>query len=176
MMPPDNSSSSADGEMQPVYGTDRSAARLAAVQALYQMDLARTDLNEIIAEFTAHHFGSLNPGSNVVEADRDFFADLLRGVVAGQREIDPLLDGQLASGWRLKRIDAIMRAVLRAGVYELRARKDVPGRVVINEYIDVARAFFEGDEPKVVNGVLDKLAHKIRAKEFGDSRSGGKVK
>ena len=152
---------------KPAYGTDRSAARLAAVQALYQMDLAKTDLNEIIAEFSKHHFGSHNTDSNVADADRDFFVDLLVGVVKHQRELDPLLDAQLASGWRLKRIDSIMRAVLRAGIYELRERWDVPARVVINEYIDVARAFFEGDEPKVVNGVLDKLAHKIRTKEFG---------
>ena len=152
---------------KPVYGNDRSAARMAAVQALYQMDLAHTDLSEVIAEFASHHFGSHNPDSNVTDADRAFFADLLNGVVAHQRALDPLLDGQLASGWRLKRIDSILRAILRAGVYELSERKDVPARVVINEYIDVARAFFDSDEPKVVNGVLDKLAHKIRSKEFG---------
>ena len=154
---------------EPVYGNDRSAARLAAVQALYQMDLAHTDLNAIIDEFTKHHFGSNNAQSNVSEADRVFFADLLQGVMTHQRELDPLLDGQLASGWRLQRIDSIMRAILRAGAYELQERRDVPGRVVINEYIDVARAFFENDEPKVVNGVLDTLARKIRSDEFNKS-------
>ena len=154
----------------PVYGRDRSAARLAAVQALYQMDLAHTDLSEIIDEFSAHHFGSANPDSNVTDADPTFFGDLLRGVIAHQRKLDPMLDRQLASGWRLHRIDSILRAVLRAAAYELSERHDVPARVVINEYIDVAAAFFDRDEPKVVNGVLDKLAHRLRSEEFG---SGG---
>jgi transcription antitermination protein NusB len=87
-------------------------------------------------------------------------------VVARQRDIDPLLDQQLAVGWRLVRIDSILRAVLRGGLYELMERQDVPARVVIDEYIEVAHAFFAGDEPKVVNGILDKLARKLRPSEF----------
>ena len=93
-------------------------------------------------------------------------AELLRGVVRRQREIDPMVDNQLATGWRLARVDSIMRAILRAGVLELMERPDIPARVVITEYVDVARAFFDADEPKVVNGVLDKLGRKLRPKEF----------
>ena len=95
-----------------------------------------------------------------------FFTELLRGVVRRQRDIDPLVDQQLAEGWRLIRIDAIVRAILRAGVFELMERPDVPARVVINEYINVAHSFFSDEEPKVVNGVLDKLARRLRASEF----------
>ena len=95
-----------------------------------------------------------------------FFSELLRGVVHRQRDIDPLVDQQLAEGWRLIRIDAIVRAILRAGVFELMERPDVPARVVINEYINVAHSFFSDEEPKVVNGVLDKLARRLRTAEF----------
>jgi N utilization substance protein B len=144
----------------------RSAARLAAVQALYQMDLAQTDLNDVVAEFNALRFGPAAEDSDVKEADRVFFADILRGVLRRQREIDVLIDRQLAEGWRLTRIDSILRASLRAGAFELAERSDVPARVVITEYVNVAHAFFEGDEPKVVNGVLDKLARQLRASEF----------
>ncbi len=97
---------------------------------------------------------------------RRIFADLVKGVVRRQRELDPLIDQQLRTGWRLVRVDSILRAILRAGVFELMERSDVPARVTINEYINIAKAFFEGDEPKVVNGVLDRIAHKLRAKEF----------
>ena len=93
-------------------------------------------------------------------------AELLRGVVRRQREIDPLVDDQLAIGWRLARVDSILRAILRAAVFELMERPDVPARVVINEYIELARDFFDDEEPRVVNGVLDKLARKLRVKEF----------
>ncbi|HZT48886.1 MAG TPA: transcription antitermination factor NusB [Hyphomicrobiaceae bacterium] len=155
-------------------GLSRSQARLAAVQALYQMDLAETDLAAVIAEFETHRLG---PGaadggdsgadasaeqSTGAEADREHFASVLRGVVRRQREIDPMVDRQLAEGWRLTRIDSILRAILRAATFELMELTDVPPRVVISEYIDVAHAFFEGDEPKVVNGVLDAIARKLR--------------
>ena len=142
----------------------RSVARLAVVQGLYQMDMAQTDLNEVIEQFVLYRFGE-QARFDFADADTGFFGDLLRGVVRRQREIDPLLDQHLAVGWRLKRIDSILRATLRAGAYELIERKDVPAAVVINEYIEVAKAFFEGDEPKVVNGVLDKLAKKVRGKK-----------
>jgi N utilization substance protein B len=145
----------------------RPAARLAAVQALYQMDLAGTDLIDVIAEFNAMRFGDEAEDSPVKDADRGFFADLLKGVVRRQREIDPLVDAQLAEGWRLTRIDAILRAILRAGTLELIERSDVPTRVVITEYVNVAHAFLEGDEPRVVNAVLDRLARKLRPGELG---------
>jgi transcription antitermination protein NusB len=140
----------------------RSQARLAAVQALYQMDLASTDLNKLIHEFVSERFGANAEDETVQFADQDLFESIVRGVVTHQPEIDPALDSQLASGWRLNRIDATVRASLRAAMYEILYRRDVPPKVVISEYVDIAKAFFEGDEPKVVNAVLDKLAKKHR--------------
>lgn len=144
----------------------RTAARVAAVQALYQMDLAGTDLNDVIAEFLGVRFTADAEDETIEGADRTFFADILRAVLRRQREIDPMIDEQLAIGWRLVRVDAILRATLRGGVAELLDRQDVPARVVINEYINVARFFFSEDEPRVVNGVLDKIARQVRASEF----------
>ncbi|HKB21834.1 MAG TPA: transcription antitermination factor NusB [Methyloceanibacter sp.] len=140
----------------------RSQARLATVQALYQMDLAQTDLVEVIEEFRQHRLGASGDGNGMVEADQEHFAQVLRGVVKRQLDIDPLIDQQLATGWRLARIDSIVRAILRAATFELIALPDIPPRVIISEYIEVARAFFEGDEPRLVNGVLDQLARKLR--------------
>ena len=157
---------SSGAKPQPKDGPlSRSKARLAAVQALYQMDLAETDVAEVIEEFKANH---LNPDtdSEVAGGDTEHFARVLQGVVRRQREIDPLADQQLATGWRLVRVDAILRAILRAGGVELMEMPDVPVRVVISEYVDVAHAFFEGDEPRVVNGVLDQLARKLRPGEL----------
>ncbi len=147
--------------------TPRSTARLGAVQALYQMDIAGTDLNDVVKEFSEHRLGAEVEGDHYKDADGEFFEAIIRGVVEHQREIDPLLDERLATGWRLVRIDSILRAILRSAAFELRERHDVPARVVLNEYIDIARAFFEGDEPKVVNGVLDGLAKHLRPKELG---------
>jgi len=157
-------------------GLSRSQARLAAVQALYQMDLAETDLGAVIEEFKAHRLGAgaekeasdngRSENGTGGEADGEHFSRVLRGVVARQRDLDPMIDHQLAEGWRLHRIDSIVRAILRAGAFELIELADVPVRVVISEYIDVAHAFFEGDEPKVVNGVLDALARKLRPGEL----------
>ena len=151
-----------------------SAARLGAVQALYQMDMAGTDLSEVVREFEEHRLGCEIEGEVYKQADMAFFTALVEGVVRVQREIDPLLDERLAKGWRLVRIDSILRAILRSAAFELQERHDVPGRVVINEYIDIARAFFDGDEPKVVNGVLDALAKHLRGDEMGpQSRKAG---
>ncbi len=146
--------------------TARSAARLAAVQALYQMDMTAIDLTEVIAEFEAHRLGQEVEGRQYHDAEAAFFRDVVEGVVREQLRIDPLIDRHLAEGWRLNRLDSILRAVLRAGAYEILMRDDVPPRVAITEYVDLTHAFFEGDEPKVVNGILDKLAHEIRPKEF----------
>jgi N utilization substance protein B len=147
-------------------GLPRSRARLAAVQALYQMDVAGTDLNEVIEEFKALRLGPDVEDSDVAGADPEHFARILIGVVQRQRELDPMIDQQLASGWRLVRVDAILRAILRAGGFELIELADVPVRVVISEYVDVAHAFFEADEPRVVNGVLDQIARKVRPGEL----------
>lgn len=146
--------------------TPRTASRVAAVQALYQMELAGTDINAVIDEFVRLRF-PCSPGDEAAAgADASYFSEVLRGVVRRQRDIDPLVDQQLAEGWRLVRVDAILRAILRAGVFELMERTDVPARVAINEYINVAHSFFSDDEPRVVNGVLDNLGRRLRAVEF----------
>ena len=144
----------------------RGAARLAAVQALYQMDIASTGVNEILAEFESHWIGREVEGNQYLPAEAAFFRDVVNGVVHEQRRLDPLLDDALTKGWPLKRIDAILRAVLRAGSYELEHRKDVPGRVVVSEYVDVAHAFVDGDETGMVNAVLDQIARQFRGDEF----------
>lgn len=144
----------------------RGAARLAAVQALYQMDIAGTDLNEILAEYENHWLGGEVEGSQYLPAEAAFFRDIVAGAVRAQRTLDPMIDAALAQGWPLKRIEALLRAVLRAGAYELEARGDVPARVVISEYVDVAQAFVDREETGMVNAVLDALARKLRAKEF----------
>ncbi|HEY5082645.1 MAG TPA: transcription antitermination factor NusB [Bauldia sp.] len=145
----------------------RGAARLAAVQALYQMDLGGATLPDIVAEFETHRLGKEVDGDQYRDADATFFRDIVTGVVADQRELDPAIDAALISGWPLTRIDATLRAILRSGAFELSHRSDVPGRVVISEYVDVANAFYEGEVPAMVNAVLDALARKMRAAEFG---------
>ncbi|MGD9785147.1 MAG: transcription antitermination factor NusB [Hyphomicrobiaceae bacterium] len=144
----------------------RSLARIAAVQALYQMDIAGTDLNDVIRQFEEPRFSDTEDVDVAGAPDAQFFADVLRGVVRRQRDVDPLIDEQLAQGWRLVRVDSILRAILRAGAFELMERRDVPARVAINEYIEVAHAFFTEDEPRVVNGILDRLARRLRPTEF----------
>jgi transcription antitermination protein NusB len=144
----------------------RGAARLAAVQALYQMEIAGTGLNNILAEFESHWIGREVEGAQYLPAEAAFFRDIVSGVVQEQRSIDPLIDEALARGWPLKRIEAILRAVLRAGAYELGYRNDVPGRVVVSEYVDVANAFVDKDETGMINAVLDQLARHFRKDEF----------
>lgn len=136
------------------------------MQALYQMDMSGIDLNEVVAEFEAHRLGQEIEGDQYCQAEVAFFRDLVGGVVREQRRLDPLIDQQLAEGWRLNRVDSILRAILRAGAYELALRDDVPARVVISEYVDIAHAFFGEEEPRVVNGILDRLGHKARPKEL----------
>jgi N utilization substance protein B len=149
----------------------RGAARLAAVQALYQMDIAGTGVNDICAEFESHWIGQELEGNQYLPAEAAFFRDVVAGVVREQRTLDPLIDDALAKSWPLKRIEAILRAVLRAGAYELDHRRDVPARVVIAEYVDVANAFVEREETGMVNAVLDQIARKLRAQEFEQTRS-----
>jgi N utilization substance protein B len=150
----------------------RGAARLAAVQALYQMDLAGTGLNEIMTEFEGHWLGGEVEGEQYRPAEAAYFRDIVGGVVREQSTLDPQIDAALSRGWPLKRIEAVLRAVLRAGAYELACRSDVPARVVTSEYVDVAHAFVDDQETGMVNAVLDQLARQWRADEFaGDSRS-----
>jgi transcription antitermination protein NusB len=144
----------------------RGAARLAAVQALYQMDIASTGLNDILAEFESHWIGREVEGAQYLPAEAAFFRDVVGGVVREQRRLDPLIDEALARGWPLKRIEAVLRAVLRAGIYELDHRRDVPARVIISEYVDVAHAFVDEEETGMVNAVLDQLARQLRSAEF----------
>lgn len=151
--------------------TPRGTARLAAVQAMYQMDVAQTDAAAVIRQFVRYHFGHDIEGAYYDRADEPFFEDLVMGVVREQLSIDPLISRHLAEGWRLSRIDSILRAILRAATYELKDRKDVPFKVIINEYLDVAHAFFGGDEPRVVNGVLDSVAREVRASEMQSPRN-----
>jgi transcription antitermination protein NusB len=144
----------------------RAAARLAAVQALYQMEVADKGLNDILVEFEAHWIGREIEGAQYKPAELAFFRDILSGVLADQRAIDRALDEALAEGWPLKRVEALMRAILRAGLYELKARPEVPARVAIKEYVDVAAAFFAKEEAGMINAVLDGLARRTRPKEF----------
>ena len=147
----------------------RGAARLAAVQALYQMDLGGTTLPEVLAEFESYRLGKEVDGEQYRDADPAFFRDIVAGVVRDQQTLDPFVHETLTGGWPLARIDATLRAILRAGAYELASRADVPARVVIAEYVDVAKAFFEGEVPAMVNGVLDALARRLRPGEFSET-------
>lgn len=144
----------------------RSAARLAAVQALYQMDIAQTSLNDVLLEYESLRIGKEIEGEQYREADRTFFREIVGGVVQEQRMLDQRVDASLKETWPLTRLDAIVRAVLRAGAFELAFRPDVPPRVAINEYVDVAKAFFDGEEWRLVNAVLDKLAQAMRSEEM----------
>jgi transcription antitermination protein NusB len=141
----------------------RSVARLAVVQALYQMETAGAGVETVIREFTDHRFDRDLEGETLAQADEAFFAALVRGVVADQAQVDPAISRRLASGWRLERIDATARSILRAGAYELISRGDVPAEVVIDEYVEIAKSFFEGPEPGFINAALDAIARDERA-------------
>ncbi len=150
----------------------RSAARLAGLQALYQLEITGHDPDEVIREFVEHRFGQGGETDNVGTEDREFFADIVHGVLKHQVDIDRSIAQALAPGWTLARIDSILRACLRAGTYELIARRDVPAKVVIDEYVELARDFFAGDEPGFVNALLDRIARVKRAGEFGEGPRG----
>ncbi len=141
----------------------RTVARLAAVQALYQMEIASAGVEAVVREFSDHRFDADLEGERLAEADEAFFAEVVRGVVEHQAAIDRAVARRLASGWRLERLDATLRAILRAGVFELTQRPDVPLEVAIDEYVEIGKSFFEGPEPGVINGVLDGVAKEARA-------------
>ena len=144
----------------------RAAARLAAVQALYQMDVAKTGIHESLAEFETYWIGREVEGEQYKPAEVAFFRAILEGVLAEQAEVDVLVDRALQQGWPLRRVEAVLRAILRAGAFELMSRKDVPARVAIVEYTDIAGAFFEGEEVGMVNAVMDTLARRLRPDEL----------
>lgn len=140
----------------------RSAARLAAIQALYQREMEKTALARLLDEFHQHRLGAVIEDEQYAEAEVAFFDDVVSGVDARCDEIDLLLSEKLAKGWNLARLDKTMLQVLRAGAYELMARPDVPVGTVIGEYVDVAKAFFDDREAKFANGVLDAVAKQVR--------------
>ena len=141
----------------------RSAARLAAVQALYQHEMEGTVLARLLDEFHQHRLGQEIEGEAYAEADVSFFDDLVKGTLARREEIDAVLAARLSHGWTLARLDKTMLQVLRAGAYELMARADVPKAAAISEYVDVAKAFFDDREAGFVNGVLDAVAKEVRS-------------
>ncbi|TPW28053.1 transcription antitermination factor NusB [Martelella alba] len=145
----------------------RGAARLAAVQALYQMDVGGTALSDVLSEYEAFRLGQEIDGDTYLKADASWFRFLVAGVVREQKVLDPLIAGALAEGWTLSRLDSTLRAILRCGVFELKDRKDVPVAVIVTEYVEIAVAFFEGEESKLVHAVLDRLARKLREDKKG---------
>jgi N utilization substance protein B len=140
----------------------RSAARLAAVQALYQHDMEGTPVARLLKEFHDHRLGATIEDAEYHEAERDFFDDIVKGADSRRTDIDALISSRLASGWTLERLDRPMRAILRAGAFELIARPDVPVGSVISEYVDVAHAFYDKRESGFVNGLLDAIAREAR--------------
>jgi N utilization substance protein B len=147
----------------------RSVARLAAVQALYQMEVGGAGVEAVVREFSDHRFGGdleaeAQGDAPMAEADEAFFAEIVRGVVADQAAIDRAVVKRLAQGWKLQRLDATVRAILRAGAWELASRPDVPIEVVIDEYVDLAKAFFDPTEAGFINAALDAIAGDVRSR------------
>lgn len=148
--------------MSATRSLSRSAARLAAVQALYQMEMEGTPLAKLLHEFHEHRLGATIEDATYADAEVAFFDDIVAGTDARREEIDGLIAARLAKGWSIERLDRPMRAILRAGAYELVARPDVPAATVINEYLDVAHAFYDKREAGFVNGLLDAIAKGVR--------------
>lgn len=154
--------SNQDNERSAKPANQRGAARLAAVQALYQMDIGGTGVLEVVAEYEAHRLGQELDGETYLKADASWFRSIVSGVVREQTRLDPLIGSALQDDWALSRLDSTVRAILRAGTFELLDRKDVPVPVIVTEYVEIAHAFFEEDEPKLVNAVLDRIAKQVR--------------
>lgn len=155
----------------------RTNARLAAVQALYQMEATGVGVDGVIDEFRKHRLGGEIEGRPLFEADDEFFAEILRGVVRLQEKVDPLIERRLAKSWSLPRLDATARAILRGAAYELIYRADIPARAILDEYVEIANAFFGADDPRFINAVLDAIARDLRPNEFESAatdRRGGR--
>ena len=144
----------------------RRAARLAAVQALYQIALTNAHVKAVMAEFVRFRFGAELDGDRFVEPDRQLFADVVQGASEQSHDLDDLVRSALNAGWSIERLELLLRIILRAGAWELRDNPTVPVRLVISEYVDLTHAFFSGPEPGMVNAVLDRLGHLLRPEEF----------
>lgn len=152
-----------DPENRNIAGQDRSAARLGAVQALYQLDMdADTNVDQTVSEFLRLRLGQEVDGETYATADGEFFEDVVRGVSGRKQEFDELLKAVLTKTWTVDRVERILKCIIRSAIYELIARPDVPTKVILNEYLDVTHSFYGGAEPGFVNGVLDRLAKDIR--------------
>jgi transcription antitermination protein NusB len=148
-------------------GRRRTVARLAAVQALYQLELnPALDAETVVREFVRYRLGQELEGEELAEADPAFFGDVVRGVAADQERLDTDISAALVEDWPLGRLDSVLRAILRAGAWELVCRRDVPPRVSISEYTSIAHAFFTGKEPAFANGVLDRLGRSVRSADM----------
>ncbi len=157
-----SNASSADAERQ-LLAARRSGARLAAVQALYQMEQTEQSTRSVIADFMGDRLGLNDEGEPIEEADPDIFKAIVNGVVEHQEQIDAAIMKRLATGWKIERLDATSRAILRAAVYELVAEISLPSQIILDEYVSLAHAFFEGAEPKFINGLLDAVSRDVRA-------------
>ncbi len=151
-------------------GRPRTSARVAAVQALFQVEQMQSSAERVIDEFVRHRLGA-EPGSGfedgrTPDANVPLFARIVRTATIQQDEIDGMLAATLSADWPMERLDPVLRALLRAGAAELWMSDGPPGRVVINEYLDVAHGFFDGEIPNMANGVLDRLARRLRPAEF----------
>lgn len=154
----------------PRTANKRGVARLAAVQALYQMEVTGTGVLDIAAEYENFRLGKEVDGEQYLDADPQWFRAIIAGVVADQLILDPMIRQSLTEDWPLSRLDSTLRAILRAGIWELRTKKEVPTPVIVSEYVDIAKAFYQEDEPKLVNAVLDRLAFEIRGDSRGNKR------
>ncbi len=150
----------------------RRLARLAATQALYQMEVTSKDANEVVLEFEGHRLAKLPGVSDADETDKEYFTQIVRGVVGKQSELDKAISAHLMSGWSLDRLDSTLRAILRASAYEFAAERETPAKVVLNEYVDICHAFFGESERKFANAVMDAVARHVRPEEFAETKNG----
>jgi N utilization substance protein B len=151
---------------KPKSGNKRSASRLGAVQALYQVEMTGVTPAVVVVEYVKHRLGQEIDGDTFLPADATLFEELVQGTVERQADLDGIITGALAADWPLDRLEMILRAILRVATFELAHRIDVPVKVVITEYVDIAHAFFAGKEPGLINGVLDRLGRQLRPTEW----------
>ena len=148
----------------------RHAARFAAVQAVYQVSLDEgLNIDRVLLQFVQHRLNEDMDGVILRDIDRAFFSELVRGTFANLSDIDDILTGVLPEDWRVERLDSVLRSLLRTATYELAFREDVPPKVILNEYVEIAKGFFNGKEPKLTNGALHKIASQMRPEEIEDA-------